>query len=185
MPEIRDVLGASDNNAIAKIKKIVSWVNSLPISSLPFVDMGFDTLSPEIIDSINQQRDNIVNNYQSIQLQTKQTEFMQSKVLFVPRFPFWTPLYSESSPDRFIVGERVINLNGSKRAYIPFGQRGTVIGKTGSKVIVMFDEQFLQGSDINGHCEQYRGAIMESSHLLNLTKKFNAQLKKNNYQLID
>ena len=63
MPEIRDVLGASDSSAIAKIKQIVSWVNSLPISSLPFVDMGFDTLSPEIIESINQQRDNIVNNY--------------------------------------------------------------------------------------------------------------------------
>lgn len=33
-----------------------------------------------------------------------------------------------------------MNLNATKREYCPFGARGTVIGKTGNKVIVMFDE---------------------------------------------
>lgn len=44
----------------------------------------------------------------------------------------------------------------------------------------MFDEQFLNGSDIHGHTEMYRGAIVEPTNLLNITKKFESQLKKNN-----
>ena len=59
-----------------------------------------------------------------------------------------------------------------------------MVGKTEKNVIVLFDEQFLQGSDINGHCEMYRGAIVEPLNLLNLTKKFDQQLKKNNAALI-
>jgi len=49
MPEIRDVLGSSDQASVAKLKEIVKWIDTLPISSLPFVDMGFDTLNPEVI----------------------------------------------------------------------------------------------------------------------------------------
>ena len=45
-----------------------------------------------------------------------------------------------------------MNLNSRKRKFIPFGLRGTVIGKTDEKVIVMFDEQFLHGNNVYGHC---------------------------------
>lgn len=40
----------------------------------------------------------------------------------------------------FKVGHRVLNLNSVRREYIPFGLRGTVVGKTQDKVIVMFDD---------------------------------------------
>jgi hypothetical protein len=33
-----------------------------------------------------------------------------------------------------------MNMNSSKREYIPFGLRGTVVGKTNDKVIVLFDD---------------------------------------------
>lgn len=33
-----------------------------------------------------------------------------------------------------------MNMNSIMRQYIPFGLRGTVIGKTEQKVMVMFDE---------------------------------------------
>ena len=46
-----------------------------------------------------------------------------------------------------------MNINSTKREYVPFGLRGTVIGKTNEKVIILFDEQYLNGSDIYGHCE--------------------------------
>jgi hypothetical protein len=36
------------------------------------------------------------------------------------------------------------------RNYIPFGLRGTVIGKTDEKVMVMFDEQFIGGQNLFG-----------------------------------
>jgi Xrn1 SH3-like domain len=33
-----------------------------------------------------------------------------------------------------------MNINSSKREYVPFGLRGTVVGNTNDKVIVIFDE---------------------------------------------
>lgn len=45
--------------------------------------------------------------------------------------------------------------------------------------MVCFDEQYLQGSDINGHCEMYRGGIINPNNLINLTKKFKKQQKEN------
>jgi len=40
----------------------------------------------------------------------------------------------------FKVGDRVMNVNSTKREYIPFGLRGTVVGKTNERIIVLFDE---------------------------------------------
>ena len=55
---------------------------------------------------------------------------------------------------------------------MPFGLRGTVVGKTNDKVIVMFDEQYLGGSDLNGFCEEYRGALVDPMYLCDVTIKF-------------
>jgi len=41
-------------------------------------------------------------------------------------------------------------MNSTMRNYIPFGLRGTVIGKTDEKVMVMFDEQFIGGQNLFG-----------------------------------
>lgn len=65
------------------------------------------------------------------------------------------------------------------REYVPFGMRGTVVGKTNDKVIVMFDEQFLQGNNIYGHCQNYRGAFLDPNFLINLTKRFNSIMNSN------
>jgi hypothetical protein len=77
------------------------------------------------------------------------------------------------------VGDRVMNINSSKREYIPFGLRGTVVGKTNEKVIILFDEQFLNGNNIYGHCEDYRGGYINPNYLINLTKKFTSIVSKN------
>ena len=62
-----------------------------------------------------------------------------------------------------------MSINSTRREYIPFGLRGTIIGKTNEKVIVLFDEQFLNGNDIYGHCSNYKGGYIHPSYLLNLT----------------
>ena len=84
------------------------------------------------------------------------------------------------------MGNRVMNMNSSRREYIPFGLRGTVVGRTEDKVIVMFDEQFLGGSDVFMHCEQYRGAFVNPNFLLNITKKFESVQRKqqNGHQIV-
>ena len=65
-----------------------------------------------------------------------------------------------------------MNICSVNRNYVPFGARGTVVGKTEEAVIVMFDEQFIQGNTIYGHCEPYRGAMIFPNYLLNLSREF-------------
>jgi hypothetical protein len=36
------------------VKELTKWVESLPISHLPYVDMGFDALAPETIRNIDE-----------------------------------------------------------------------------------------------------------------------------------
>lgn len=107
---------------------------------------------------------------------------MKTHNLFQESFPFWSgPFLQPSTVHDFRVGNRVMCLNSTLRQYIPFGARGTVVGKTESKLIVMLDEQFLHGNDIFGHCQMYRGAQIEPNHLLNLSRSF-ARMMKDNYQ---
>ena len=185
MPDLKDLLGSNDEATVGRLKEILRWIEQLPISAMPFVEMGFDTLDPDLIESLNRRREQIQKEYPNVELKVKATEYMASKVLYAERFPYWCPLYSGNSADMFKAGQRVMNLNSCRRAYVPFGLRGTVVGKTEKKVIVLFDEQFLQGTDINGHCELYRGAVMDPSHLLNITKKFESQIRKHqNHDLV-
>ena len=64
---------------------------------------------------------------------------MQPKFLYQESFPFWSQPYSTKYVSDFKVGDRVMNINSVKREYVPFGMRGTVVGKTNDKVIILFD----------------------------------------------
>jgi len=70
--------------------------------------------------------------------------------IFAERFPYWTSPFSHRTSRDFKVGDRVMNMNSVMRAYVPFGLRGTVIGRTDDKVMVMFDSQFINGTDLYG-----------------------------------
>lgn len=155
------------------------------MADLPFVDIGFETLDRQTIEHITKKRETISQTFQPIDMPVKQAETIGGKVLFAERFPFWSPLYLDNKVDMFKMGHRVMNLFSMGRNYRPFGARGTVVGKTKEHVIVMFDEQFLQGTNINGHCGDYRGAMVDPAYLLNLTRKFEHQVKKNNnYEMV-
>jgi hypothetical protein len=105
---------------------------------------------------------------------------MKPHAIFSERFPYWSSPFAFCYSRDFKVGHRVMNMNSTLREYIPFGLRGTVIGRTEDKVIVLFDDQFIGGTDIHYHCEAYRGAFVNPNYLLNLTKKFESVLRKNN-----
>ena len=70
----------------------------------------------------------------------RNTEYLPSKFVYMERFPFWASPFPENVADKFKAGDRVINLCSIKRRYVPFGARGTVVGKTEQKIIVMYDE---------------------------------------------
>jgi hypothetical protein len=59
MPRLKDLFGSEDKAANEKLSLILQWIDSLPISHLPFVDMGFDALTPEMIKSLNAARESV------------------------------------------------------------------------------------------------------------------------------
>ena len=61
-------------------------------------------------------------------------------MIYQEQFPFWTRPFEEKQVADYRVGDRVMNVNSTKRDYVPFGIRGTVVGKTNEKVIVLFDD---------------------------------------------
>jgi hypothetical protein len=152
----------------------------MPASHLPFVDMGFDALTPEMIKSLSKHRETIQTEYKSCDLIQKPIEWAKTSQVFVERFPFWVSPFPKTDIAKYHIGDRVININSTQRMYVPFGLRGTVVGKSQKQVLICFDQQFLQGSDVNGHCEMYRGAMVDPDNLVNITRKFRKQVQDKN-----
>lgn len=45
-----------DPESIKFVRKILTWLDRLPISKLPFVDMGFDTIDQDLVQSLQEHR---------------------------------------------------------------------------------------------------------------------------------
>jgi hypothetical protein len=75
--KLKDLCGSEDIKAVNRVREILQWLESLPISSLPYVEMGFDSLDPKIIASLNAHRQHINEKLNSISLPVKETEFMK------------------------------------------------------------------------------------------------------------
>lgn len=41
-----------DDGALAKLKALLGYLEALPISKLPYVEMGFDALDSQLIDKL-------------------------------------------------------------------------------------------------------------------------------------
>ena len=63
--------------------------------------------------------------------------------------------------------------------FVPFGLRGTVVGKTDNQLIVLFDEQFLGAGKDMVKSQMYRCTRVFPSNVLNLTQLFTAMSKSN------
>jgi len=80
--------------AIAYLKSILKWLTNLPISALPFVEMGFDTLDMDMCESLAAHREEVADKYDNVKLITKQFEFLQPFHIFAENWPFWcAPFY--------------------------------------------------------------------------------------------
>lgn len=81
MKDIYPADGIED--ALVKIKTMLNWIEALPISKLPYVEMGFDTLNPATITGLNNHREYIKLNCKPIEITCKQNgEFLQPQELF-------------------------------------------------------------------------------------------------------
>ncbi|TNV73655.1 hypothetical protein FGO68_gene15840 [Halteria grandinella] len=182
MLNIKDLFGkqVDEFNAVNRIKKLLAWIEESPLSHMPFVEMGFDALNESLIQTLDATHSEMQSDkYQSIKLKCKNNEYLQPSFLYQENFPYWSPPFSDKTVTDYRVGDRVLSINSSKREYVPFGLRGTVVGHTNDKVIILFDQQYLGGHNIHGHCQDLKGGNIDPNYLINLTQKFTQILKKN------
>ena len=179
--DLKDLFGKNvdEFKMINRLRKVTQWIEQCPLSKLPYVEMGFDALNEGLIERLARAKDQIQDKFQSIKLKCRNFEDLQPTFLYQENFPYWCQPFSEKHVSDYKVGDRVLNVNSTRREYIPFGLRGTVVGHTNDKVIVLFDEQFLGGHNIHGQCEELRGGTIHPNYLVNLTHKFQQILKKN------
>jgi hypothetical protein len=161
-------------DALAHLKRITQWIESQPLSKLPYVQIGFDSLSSDIVSKIEEAVVEIKEENKAAKIECEEIEALQPYHVFQENFPFWVSPFANNDIGQFKVGDRVMNINSMRRQYIPFGFRGTVIGMTSEEVIVLFDEQFLAGENIHNHCKEYRGAMLKPNQIINITKRFKA-----------
>ena len=167
------------NEAIENIKKIAKYIESLPISNLPYVEMGFDALDHVLIQRLTEHTDYVKNNYDTINLKVPKVLQMPVCFIYQEMFPLWfAPQRRPNTVHNFKVGNRVMNIYSAGRKYIPFGARGTCVGKTEDTIIVIFDEQTLHCNTVYGHTENYRGAKISPMYLENISKSFAMKAKQ-------
>jgi len=46
----------------------LSWLEKLPISSLPFVEMGFDTLDMDLVGGLATHREEVQDTYSNVKI---------------------------------------------------------------------------------------------------------------------
>jgi len=140
---LKDMFGKNDldeYSVVCRMKEALAWIEKQPLSHMPFVEMGFDALHEDLIRKLDEHQTKLRDKFQAIQLKCRDTEYLNPTFLYQETFPYWCQPYSSKRVEDYQVGDRVLNLNSTRREWIPFGLRGTVVGHTNDRVIVLFDE---------------------------------------------
>lgn len=66
-----DLTKKEKQSAINNIRKITDWIEKLPLSNLPYVEMGFDALDCDLIQKLEDYNNHVFENYNSVDLQTR------------------------------------------------------------------------------------------------------------------
>ena len=111
--KLKDLYGAEDAATVSKVNSILAWIESLPISQLPYVDMGFDSLDSKVIETLNQTRKDIQTDFAKVSLKVQQVESFKPHMIFAERYPYWSAPFNHRDARDFKTGDRVMNLNST------------------------------------------------------------------------
>lgn len=92
--KLKVIFGAEGPEEIRKIKEILHWIESLPMSQLPYVEMGFDSLDSRIITCLNDHRQEVQRDFSNVDLKLKPIESFKPYMIFAERFPYWCSPFS-------------------------------------------------------------------------------------------
>ncbi|CAI2359350.1 unnamed protein product [Moneuplotes crassus] len=171
----------TEEERVLELNRLTEWLSNCELANRSFVPAGFRFLSIESRDEIEKQLEE-KKQEKSSKIPSELTK-VDPRCIFAEMYPFWNgPFKYEVKSFRF--GDRVANIDTSRRKYIPFGDIGTVVGYTLDKVIVRFDEPNVTLTDVHDTCPPYTGAVVAPNSLINLTHQAELKLQTKDKQNI-
>lgn len=155
--------GVDTDTALAQLAAVQKWLKSTMMARRPLVAVG-SKIAPESGVRMLQ----AALPPQPREISTMELENVMPALLLPPLDR--GELSAAFAGGTFEIGDRVAAAGGS---ILPeFGSRGTVIGvlHNDDAIEVLFDKEFIGGTDLYGRCNGACGALISSSQLLNLSK---------------
>jgi len=172
-----NIIFPNEKNPDKATEDLFSWILSLPFSALPYVPMGTIFINQALRESLH----NKLLTECDVQ-PCSITTIKEPLDLLVERSPWWIRASSSSSVKDFKPGDRVICIRTCGLNYVPFGCPGTLIGFSGRKALVDFDQQMVTGTGFGGQCAKSQGKVVDIYSLLNL---FSERRRKDDHRKPD
>ena len=153
--------GMDKDEAVAQIAALRKWLKSTPLSRRPLIKPTAK-VAPE----------SAVRMFQAA-MPPKPKESPPVELENVSPALLMSPLSRGGTASAFAGGtfeiaDRVTTVANSGEP--TFGSRGTVVGVYDDAVEVLFDQEFLGGTDLFGRCNGNFGAMLPADQLLNLSR---------------
>lgn len=164
--------GVDKETALLQVQALKAWMKSQSVSRRPLVRMT-SKVAPEpavrlLQASLPSPTDNNSSGGSHNLMEPIELENVSPALLLPPTEKGGAG--AALAGGSFEVGERIVCIAGT--GVPPFGARGTVIGvyEEDGAVEVLFDEEFLGGTDLFGRCSDSRGGLLAATDLLNLSR---------------
>jgi len=146
-------------NHAVEVEKVRQWLSQQETSFLPRVPLTTAVLPREAIRAIERAANEMQSQKKRFgnRIQIRTVEIRPDEVFACGSHRASdAPLKTSNRPE---LGDRVVNLLAQG---VPFGLRGTVIAchKHSACVEVLFDEEFIGGTSLQGSCSNFRGKLV-------------------------
>jgi 5'-3' exoribonuclease 1 len=142
-----------NGNAAARMTEVEEWLKHLETNNLQRVPIGSKAMPKEAVKTVEEESNRYVanNNARKKKLITIEstTNLLATPLSDIPTTD------EESAQTDISLGERVMNLRDN--GPIPFGLKGTVTGIVSNLLEIVFDEEFLGGTNLGDRCSDLRG----------------------------
>lgn len=69
-----DIPKSEKDKAIVKLKLMLRWIENLPLSNFPYVEMGFDALDINLVTKLQEHHEHVKTYYKPVELNVAPTE---------------------------------------------------------------------------------------------------------------
>jgi len=171
--DVAEFLGGPEcdaGRALALFEDISSWLKSLEINKLPRVPVGVEAMSIEAVAAVERAADVMVAAVAGAEPRVVRIRNVEPEDVLMDESLVLSGVGASSEklnkwgPE---LGDRVLNINC---AAVPFGLKGTVVAKYPKSgfVDVVFDEEFMGGTNLQGLCSNYRGLLVAWTSVLHV-----------------